>query len=52
MDIEVRGTSDIGSLRRAIDAACEELGVKLQTLDVSMRDRLVARILTLLSGEN
>jgi hypothetical protein len=52
LDIEVRGTSDIGSLRKAVDAACKELGVKLQTLDVPMRDRLVARILSLLSSAN
>jgi hypothetical protein len=45
----VRITSDVGSLRRAVDTACEELGIKIQTLDVPARDRLVERILSLLS---
>jgi hypothetical protein len=40
------------SLDSAVDAACEELGIKMQTLDVPTRDRLVERILKLLEARS
>jgi hypothetical protein len=50
LNIAVRTAHDVGSLNRAVDAACEELGIKMQSLDVPTRDRLVERILTMLSA--
>jgi hypothetical protein len=43
-------SKDVPSLDRVVDEACEELGIKFQTLDVRSRDRLVERILTLLNA--
>jgi hypothetical protein len=50
LNIAVQITKDVGSLGRALDTACEELGIKLQALDVPTRDRLVERILTMLNA--
>jgi hypothetical protein len=46
--MEAGSASDIGAFRRAFDAACEELGLKVPGLDVATRELLVARILSLL----
>jgi hypothetical protein len=47
LNIPVR-INDVGSLRLALDSACEELGIEMQSLDVPTRDRLIERILALL----
>ncbi len=49
VNMAVRMTTDVGLLGRACDTACKELGIKLDALDVPTRDRLVERILRLLS---
>jgi hypothetical protein len=41
---------EVPALDKVVDEACEELGIKIQTLDVRTRDRLVERILTLLNA--
>ena len=51
MNIAV-SSKNVLSLDRVVDTACEELGVEMQTLDVRSRDRLVQRILALLSAES
>lgn len=38
---------DLISLRQVFDAACEELGIGMQSLDVALRERLVQCILRL-----
>jgi hypothetical protein len=48
LEIEVDSSNDIATLRRAFEAACDELGIKIEGLDVPSRERLVERILTLL----
>jgi hypothetical protein len=50
LNIAVRTANDAGSLARTVDAACEELGIKFQSLDVATRDRLVERILKMLGS--
>ncbi len=50
MNIAV-SAKNVLSLDKVVDAACEDLGVKMQTLDIGTRDRLVQRILALLSAE-
>jgi hypothetical protein len=38
---------DLGCLRRAFDAACQELGIGMEGLDVPKRERLVKCIMRL-----
>jgi hypothetical protein len=42
-----RSDLDLGCLRRAFDAACQELGIGIEGLDVPKRERLVACIIRL-----
>jgi len=39
--------TDLGCLRRAFDAACQELGIGIEGLDVPKRERLVECIIRL-----
>jgi hypothetical protein len=45
MQIEDQAPLDLGTLRIAFDAACQELDIGIKSLDVPMRERLVACIL-------
>jgi hypothetical protein len=42
-----RSYVDLGGLRRAFDAACQELGIGIEGLDVPKRERLVECIIRL-----
>jgi hypothetical protein len=50
LDIGAGTATDIGTVRRALDTACEELGLTMPGLDVAARERLVERILALLAA--
>jgi hypothetical protein len=47
LNSEDKSPIDLRTLRTAFDAACQELGIGQKSLDVPMRERLVACILRL-----